>query len=692
MKPIPATTAKEAAGFFAKRVKEEGYEAEALHEYTGADGKPIYWRIRAKHPDTGDKWIRPMHLTKDGYVLGEPEFKNGKPLYNLPVIVAGGAVPVFVVEGEWCADKLSELGITSTTSGSSSSAEGTDWRPIARRRVIIWPDNDEAGRVYAKSVAALLTPLGCDVTVVDVALLDLPPKGDAVDWCEKHPDATREDAIALITTVEGHDSREVFSGLDAVLKFCNDCELFTDDQDRGYAAYAVGCHREVHPITGRKFAQWLQQRYFEHTGKGLRPNILADALPTILAKANFEGEVRRVYKRVAFLDGRVVVDICNADWHVIEVSDQGWEVKNESPVVLTRAPGMLALTRPERDGDISLLRKFVNMGDDDFVLLVGWLLAALRGQPPYPVLVLGGEEGSGKSSLAMECRRLVDPSATPLSQLPKNDQDLFIRANNSYILAFDNLSSIAEAQSDSLCRISTGGGISTRKLYTDDEEANVSVARPIIVNGIGEIATRQDLLSRSLVLSLPPLDSGKSESEFWREFDGAAPRILGALLDAMVLGLRDIDSVRATTGIRLIDITRFMTAAEPALGWNVGTFEGAYRKNQLESVLRSVEASPFANAVWEFIQTERHWLGTASGLLEAVERPQYTQSWPKTPAGASAILNRYAKGFRRLGVSIESTRTANERQITLRFYDANDADDALSLKVSKNNTYEVIDI
>ena len=58
-----------------------GLKFKALHTDSDRDANPLYWRIRAKHPVTGKKWIRPMHLTGSGYGLREPERPaNGKPL------------------------------------------------------------------------------------------------------------------------------------------------------------------------------------------------------------------------------------------------------------------------------------------------------------------------------------------------------------------------------------------------------------------------------------------------------------------------------------------------------------------------------------------------------------------------------------------------------------------------------------
>ena len=45
-----------------------------------------------------------------------------------------------------------------------------------------------------------------------------------------------------------------------------------------------------------------------------------------------------------------------------------------------------------------------------------------------------------------------------------------ISANNGYLLAFDNLSSLPAWLSDALCRLASGGSFAVRQLYTDDDE------------------------------------------------------------------------------------------------------------------------------------------------------------------------------------------------------------------------------
>jgi hypothetical protein len=190
-------TPKQAARRLAKPWIAQGYMPEALHVYKYPDGRPWYWRIRAKRADTGEKIIRPMRLNGHGYELREPTFENGKPLYNLDLIAKNPDADVDVVEGEKAADALVKLGAVATTSGGADSAGSADWTPLRGRTVRLWSDNDDAGKAYVSRVAVKLLELDCKVSVIDIDQLGLPPKGDAADWVQARQSVTLADLEAL---------------------------------------------------------------------------------------------------------------------------------------------------------------------------------------------------------------------------------------------------------------------------------------------------------------------------------------------------------------------------------------------------------------------------------------------------------------------------------------------------------------
>lgn len=190
---------KNAAHVFSRKAMRDGFKPQAVHEYTDRAENPLHWKIRLKHPDTNEKWLRPMRREAAGFVLKEPEYLDGKPLYRLHDLASRPDDAVIVVEGESCADELIKKGALATTSGAADSAEKADWSIMAGRTVLIWPDNDEAGRRYGESVHSILLEMKCTVRIIDVDALNLPLKADSVDWLKANCTATLVDIAALPT-------------------------------------------------------------------------------------------------------------------------------------------------------------------------------------------------------------------------------------------------------------------------------------------------------------------------------------------------------------------------------------------------------------------------------------------------------------------------------------------------------------
>ncbi len=314
------------------------------------------------------------------------------------------------------------------------------------------------------------------------------------------------------------------------------------------------------------------------------------------------------------------------------------------------------------------MRSFLNVRiDAHFVLVVAWLLAALRSKGPYPVLVLRGEQGSSKSTFGAILRTLIDPNTARLRALPREDRDLFVAASNGHVLAFDNVSGLPAWISDTLCRLATGGGFGTRELYTDRDEILFEACRPVILNGIEDIVTRPDLADRAIFLELEaiPEERRRPELELWAAFELERPRILGVLLDAVVEGLKRLPETRLPRLPRMADFALWATACETAL-WPVGSFWDAYCENREETVDNVVDADPVAAAVRTLMTTRTMWTGTASTLLDALgkiagERVAKSKTWPESPQSLSGRLRRAATFLRKLGIEVEFNREGRAR-------------------------------
>jgi hypothetical protein len=446
-------------------------------------------------------------------------------------------------------------------------------------------------------------------------------------------------------------------------------ELFRTPNHDAHVLVPHGTHRECWPVRSTPFRRWLQRLYFEQAGSAPGSQALQDALGVLEGKALFNGEVHEVHLRLTEHEGAIYIDLADDFWQAIRIDANGWEIVPEPPVRFRRARGMLPLPHPVRGGSLDELRRFVNVDDADWPLYIGWLVGTLRPRGPYAIVLVHGEQGSAKSTLVRVSRALVDPNEAPVRREPKNGQDLIVAARNGLIVAFDNVSRLPQELSDDLARLATGSGFGARQLYTDLEEVIVHVARPIALNGIEEVATKGDVLDRSLLLMLPTITRYEDEDEFWSTFTEAHPRILGALLEAVSGALGNLETT-ATPNVRMADFARWVTAAEPALGLEPGTFINAYRANRAGAVQLTLEASLLTNPIQ--ILSEEGFTGTATELLDhlaaiAGEDLTRKRGWPARPHLLSGQLRRLAPALRRVGVEVEFSRIgrARTRSITV---------------------------
>ena len=440
-----------------------------------------------------------------------------------------------------------------------------------------------------------------------------------------------------------------------------DCTLFHHGEE-AFAEFEHDGHHETWPVDSYGFSAWLRARYFQESAGGAPNNeAFRTAIRTIEAWARFQGPACEVYRRVGDENGRLHLDLCNDAWQAIEIDATGWRLVDRPAVRFVRTRHMRALPEPERGGEITALRTFLNLAsEDDFNLAVAWLLAALRPTGPYPVLVLTGEQGSAKSTCAQMLRALVDPHEAALRAPPRNEHELFIAAWNTHVLAFDNLSTVPAWLSDALCRLSTGAGFAARKLYTDDEESVISAKRPVILNGIDAVVTRGDLADRALVLTLKAIQKTerKPESELWADFERVRPQILGALLDAMVVGLRRCPEVRLNELPRMADFATWAVACEPGV-FDEGAFLRAYNRNRKGVVRTVMDAEPVAGAICDLMRKRRGqvWEGTATELhVELTRRVGArmvkTPGWPVNAQTLRRRLNHLTSALRPVGITV----------------------------------------
>jgi hypothetical protein len=453
---------------------------------------------------------------------------------------------------------------------------------------------------------------------------------------------------------------------------------YAAEQDIAYATMPVADHREHWPIRAKNFKRWLSRKFFEQYRRAPGSQALQDALTVLEGEAIFDGAKYPVFVRVAATGDKLYLDLANETWQVVEIDANGWRVLDSGQISIRfkRAKAMLPLPTPVRGGDVCELKRFVNVDADSWPLILGWLVACFRSTGPYPILALHGEQGSAKSTTARTLRSLIDPNVAPLRSEPKDPRDLMIAANNGWLIALDNLSSISGWLSDALCRLATGGGFATRSMFENDEETIFDAMRPSILTGIEELANRSDLLDRSLIIHLPIIPEAKrrTEAEHWRSFRDAHGRILGAILDAVSVAVQKLPDTHIDKLPRMADFALWATAAETGLGLRSSKFMEAYRGNRESAHEAALESSAVAKYIIK-VAGDGNWDGQSSDLLTyiqtlACESEKHSKTWPKDGKSLSGTLRRLSPNFRAIGIELEfgykGRGTSKRRNIAIR--------------------------
>jgi hypothetical protein len=497
--------------------------------------------------------------------------------------------------------------------------------------------------------------------------------------------------IEAASPAEQKDERK--SEATRLVELAGNVELFHTPDEEPYASFHFSGHLETWPVNSSGFRNWLTRRLYETEHKAPTAQSLKDALNVLSSVARFDRKPREVHLRIAEHDGAIYIDLCDHTWRVVKVTAEEWQVipAEAAEVRFRRTKGMLALPEPTKGSSIESLRGFINVSDAQWPLFLAALVACFRPDHPFPVLALHGEQGSAKTTTARIFRELIDPNKASLRSEPKDERDLMIAAKNGWIIGFDNLSRIPPLLSDAVCRLATGGGFGTRKLYENDEEVLFDAMRPVILNGIEELVTRSDLLDRAIVLTLAaiPDDKRQTQGELWEKFERQRPGLLGALLDAVSCALRNVSNVRLDRSPRMADFAQWATAAESALGLQNGEFMRAYSGNREIANDLALEASAASAALLALIDEHEYWKGTSSELLSELnslpgnEEIKRHRGWPKSPQAMGGILKRMAPNLRAVGIRAERGDGRERRTWVLeRYGDCSSPSSRMSRKIS----------
>ncbi|MDP2904409.1 MAG: hypothetical protein Q8N96_15095 [Methylovulum sp.] len=375
------------------------------------------------------------------------------------------------------------------------------------------------------------------------------------------------------------------------------------------------------------------------------------------------GEKYNINFRVAKLDDKIYINAGNGK--VIKITSQEVIKVKTNKVKFEIHDSIGCIANPDLDnGDIDLLKKYIPVGQADFKLILVFIFNAFFTDTHYLLLALIGPAGSAKSFIQKVIKTVIDPSPIMLRNQFKQDEDLVIAAEHCHVIDMNNVSTLSKSIQDTLCTILTSGVASGRKKFTDKSESAIHTHNPVILNGIGNIVTRDDLYERSIVINLKKLKDTNikpiSEKKLTEDFNNDLPKIIGGIYNALSFILEEYETFETPGELnRMADFHVLGCVTEKALGWKVGSFTKAYNANIANAQGDVLDGSPVAQAIVKMMKhVETNFQGTYIKLKESLSC--YGDIGNIDPRKLSAEIDRISDSLRNIhGIEITKLPRSN---------------------------------
>jgi hypothetical protein len=445
--------------------------------------------------------------------------------------------------------------------------------------------------------------------------------------------------------------------------------------------------RVVAAINSQRFKRWLIYNFKREFERAPGREALKIAIDGIDADAAHHSDRAPVHIRVGYANNTIYVDRGTPEGDVIEIDAGGWRVIPRAPVKFIRpSSGLGVLPLPEKNGNIDDLQALLNLKDRrDFILLIGWIIGCYRpiaagaGAGEYGLLLLIGPHGSSKTSALKAALALVDPVHTEPPGQCREDRDVLVVAQETFVLGMDNVKHISNERASVYCRLLSGGKISGRSLYTDREVTSITARRPIAMTATTVVTTEVDIADRTLMIRMGESFEDKSggrktSAEVDAAFGKVQPKLLGCILDAVSAGLRNRDRPMPRDNLpRLADMADWLQRCEGGLGWPPGTMLTAFQDAVKEVAEDTADYDPVASAVVALMaeETRDAWGPSLVSELWALlkrrnqARGLHFQEFPRSPPALSRRLRELQVVLRRNKLVVWLVREAAGMKITI---------------------------
>ncbi|MEQ1715130.1 MAG: hypothetical protein ABL907_03970 [Hyphomicrobium sp.] len=450
------------------------------------------------------------------------------------------------------------------------------------------------------------------------------------------------------------------------------CRVFVEISQNG--------HKDLWPLYSERVADELVSWNDRMTGgdpeQFLTRSRMNQLREYIEGTSHRTADMRRVRKRLDWspAERAIRLDLSQPSGLVAKTTGDGWTSETPDKPMFARFATQRPAPTPIRsdEGPAAFARMCPpSMSPEQRKLLLGALLGCLIPSNftrsfGYPVIWFCGEEGSAKSSLAALVKRLIDPEVISLAAKPTRARDIYVTAQTSFMLAYDNLTDV-KGISNTLCQISTGSQFVRRQGFTDTGLVVLPAHGPVILTGIALDNLPPDLADRMVTIKLRRLTHYDPEAV--ERADRDAGIVLGYLLDLLSVALRNYETTHLAQAPRLATLARVVAAAEP-FGCDT-PFVDILRAAQTNDLMSTDDHSPVTDALVNLLKATPEWRGTYKQFLALLETKAgdgaNSPEWPKTPRKLSAFAKSRRRMLREMGIDIEDgDKVETGRLVTVR--------------------------
>lgn len=448
------------------------------------------------------------------------------------------------------------------------------------------------------------------------------------------------------------------------------------DRDNRFAVYVeFPCHNgciALEPVDSKMFEAFLGYQYREESGEMIVPDFSELIAIKVQNLCYCQDSTVQVHRRVAgsISKGKIAYFLADARWTTLLISSEGYKKGRSKTMKFLKMALDDEQVLPAPGGDLlALLKKYVNMAPDDFLLFAIYLVQGFSRSSSHFAAILSSSKGTGKSTLTKLMRAIVDPSKAGVSLMPSSEGDLKTLLGNSYLVCFDNTAALSRKTSDILCAAITGSKDAKRRLYTDCDQVILNLHNLVVINGIDIVPYKSDLAERSLLFELLPIskEERKTDAEYWSDFSADRPLIMGAICNVLSEAMRLLPTINVAELHRMADANLEMLAIAMALGISQEDFQKLLLDNTKKLQAAYAQNNPFVDCVVSFVKLKGTTYKSASEVYGEVlaSIPGNRSFFPDSPSAFSRKLHEERDVLEQAGIRFSRVKRSDANYIRL---------------------------